>query len=161
MLELKLIKINKPEEVNIIIGQSHFIKTAEDIYEAIINSVPGIEFGLAFAEASGACKIRVEGNNQNLKDLSAENCLNVGAGHSFIILLKNAFPINVLNAIKNVPEVCTIYCATANAVEVVVAVSKSGRGIIGVIDGQPPRGIEDDTDISWRKNFLRKIGYKL
>jgi len=161
MLELKLVKINKPEELNIIIGQSHFIKTAEDIYEAIVNSVPGIEFGLAFAEASGACKIRVEGNSQNLKDLSAENCLNVGAGHSFIILLKNAFPINVLNAIKNVPEVCTIYCATANTVEVVVAISKSGRGIIGVIDGQPPRGIEDDTDISWRKNFLRKIGYKL
>lgn len=161
MLESKLVKINKPEDVNIIIGQSHFIKTVEDLYEALVNSVPGIEFGIAFAEASGACKVRVEGNSQSLKELAAENCLNIGAGHSFIVLLRKSFPINVLNAIKSIPEVCTIYCATANAVEVAVAISESGRGIIGVIDGQPPKGIENDADISWRKNFLRKIGYKL
>ncbi len=161
MLESKLVKINKPEDVNIIIGQSHFIKTVEDLYEALVNSVPGIEFGIAFAEASGACKVRVEGNSQSLKELAAENCLNIGAGHSFIVLLRKSFPINVLNAIKSIPEVCMIYCATANAVEVVVAISESGRGIIGVIDGQPPKGIENGADISWRKNFLRKIGYKL
>ncbi|MFY9402442.1 MAG: adenosine-specific kinase [Candidatus Omnitrophota bacterium] len=161
MFELKLIRINKPEDVNIIIGQSHFIKTLEDLYEALVNSLPGIEFGVAFAEASGACKIRVEGNSQVLKELAAENCLNIGAGHTFIILLKNAFPINVLNAIKVVPEVCSIYCATANMVEVAVVISELGRGIIGVIDGQSPKEIEGEADISWRKNFLRKIGYKL
>ncbi len=161
MPELKLIDIKKPEEVNIIIGQSHFIKTAEDLYEALVNSVPGIEFGLAFAEASGACKVRVEGNSQPLKELAADNCLSIGAGHSFVILLKNAFPINVLNAIKGVPEVCNIYCATANAVKVVVVLAEGASGIIGVIDGQPPKGVEGDADISWRKNFLRKIGYKL
>jgi len=161
MLELKLVEINKPEEANVIIGQSHFIKTAEDLYEVMVNSAPGIEFGLAFAEASGACKIRSEGNDQLLKKLAAENCLNISAGHSFIILLKKAYPINVLNAVKGVPEVCNIYCATANPVKVVVAVTEGGRGILGVIDGLAPKGVEDEADISWRKDFLRKTGYKL
>ncbi|MDD3988324.1 MAG: adenosine-specific kinase [Candidatus Omnitrophota bacterium] len=161
MLELKLVEIKKPEEVNIIIGQSHFIKTAEDLYEALFNSVPGIEFALAFAEASGACKVRSHGNDKLLKDLAVENCLNIRAGHSFIILLKNAYPINVLNAIKNVPEVCSIYCATANPVKVVVAQTEEGCAILGVVDGFAPKGEEGEADISWRKNFLRKIGYKL
>ena len=161
MLELKLVEIKKPEEANIIIGQGNFIKTAEDLYESLVNSVPAIEFGLAFAEASGACKIRAEGNNAVLKGLAVENCFNISAGHIFIILLKNAYPINVLNAIKNVPEVCNIYCATANPVQVILAVTDQGRGILGVVDGLIPKGIEGEIDISWRRNFLRKIGYKL
>lgn len=161
MLELKLVEIKKPEDANIIIGQSHFIKTAEDLYEALVNSVPAIEFGVAFAEASGACKIRSEGNDPVLKGLAAENCLNISAGHIFIIILKNAYPINILNAIKNVPEVCNIYCATSNPVQVILAVTENGRGILGVIDGLIPKGVEDENDISWRRNFLRKTGYKL
>jgi adenosine/AMP kinase len=161
MLEFKSVKIKKPDEVNLILGQSHFIKTLEDLYEALVNNVPGIKFGLAFAESSGACKVRVEGNDPELKELAAGNILEISAGHSFIVFMKNAYPINVLNAIKNIPEVCTIYCATANPVEVVVAESEAGRGIMGVIDGSTPKGIESDTDIKWRKDFLRKIGYKL
>jgi len=161
MVELKVIKIQKPAEVNLILGQSHFIKTVEDLYEVLVNNVPGIKFGLAFAESSGACKIRSEGNDPELKKLAAENALNIGAGHSFIVLLGNAYPINVLNAIKNIPEVCNIYCASANPVEVVIAETQNGRGIIGVIDGARPKGIENDADIIWRKEFLRKAGYKL
>ncbi|MBN2831011.1 MAG: adenosine-specific kinase [Candidatus Omnitrophica bacterium] len=161
MLELKLVEIKKPDEANVIIGQSHFIKTAEDLYEALVNSVPRIEFGVAFNEASGACKIRSEGNDLALKSLAEENCLNISAGHIFVILLKNAYPINVLNAIKNIPEVCNIYCATANPVQAILAVTEKGRGILGVIDGLIPQGVEDGSDISWRRNFLRKIGYKL
>lgn len=161
MVELKLVKINKPQDINLILGQSHFIKTVEDIYEALVNNVPGIKFGLAFAESSGACKIRAEGNDPELKKLAEDNALQIGAGHSFIIFLKNAYPINVLNAVKNIPEVCNIYCATANPVEVVVVDSGSGRGILGVIDGEKPKGVENDEDIKWRKDLLRKIGYKL
>lgn len=161
MLDLKLVRITKPAEVNFILGQSHFIKTVEDLYEALVNSVPGIKFGLAFAESSGAAKIRSEGNDQQLKDLARENALEIGAGHSFIVLLRNAYPLNVLNAIKALPEVCNIYCASANAVDVVIAESESGRGILGVIDGLKPAGIELQEDISWRKEFLRKVGYKL
>lgn len=161
MLELKPVKIKKPDDVNLILGQSHFIKSVEDIYEILVNSVPGIKFGLAFTESSGACKIRSEGNDSQLKKLAEENALEVGAGHSFIILIKNAYPINVLNAIKLVPEVCSIYCATANSVEVIVAESGTGRGILGVIDGLAPKGIEAVEDIKWRHDFLRKIGYKL
>ncbi|MGB4520561.1 MAG: adenosine-specific kinase, partial [Candidatus Omnitrophota bacterium] len=131
MLELKLVKIKKPEDVNLILGQSHFIKSVEDIFEVLVNSVPGIKFGLAFVESSGACKIRSEGNDSQLKKLAEENALEVGAGHSFIILIKDAYPINVLNAIKLIPEVCSIYCATANSVEVIVAESDTGRGILG------------------------------
>jgi hypothetical protein len=161
MLELKLVEINKPEDANIILGQGHFIKIVEDIYEVLVNNVPGIKFGLAFAESSGACKIRSEGNDSDLKKLAIENCLNIGAGHSFVILLKNAYPINVLNALKNIPEVCSIYCATANSVKVIVVQATDGCGILGVIDGLRPKGVEDSADISWRKDFLRKIGYKL
>lgn len=161
MLELKIVKINKPTDLNFILGQSHFIKTVEDIYEALINNVPQIKFGLAFAEASGACKIRAEGNDVALKELACKNALELACGHSFIIFLKDAYPINVLNALKNIPEVCNIYCATANSVEVVVAQSQSGRGILGVIDGPSPQGVEGAEDIAWRKDLLRKIGYKL
>ncbi|MHB8154505.1 MAG: adenosine-specific kinase [Candidatus Omnitrophota bacterium] len=161
MLELKMVKINKPLDLNFILGQSHFIKTVEDLYEVLVNNVPGIKFGLAFAEASGACKIRSEGNDAELVDLACKNMLELGCGHSFIIFLKQAYPINVLNAIKNIPEVCNIYCATANATEVIVAISQTGRGILGVIDGVVPQGLEEATDIAWRKDLLRKIGYKL
>ena len=159
-MEFKAIKINKPEDANIIIGQSHFIKTVEDLYDVLISSSPNISFGLAFCEASGACLIRTEGNDQQLKKLAAQNAQNIGAGHSFVIILGNAFPINVLNAIKNVSEVCRIYCATANALEVIVAQTEQGRGIIGVVDGSSPQGIEVEKDVEWRKEFLRKIGYK-
>ena len=160
MLELETVKIDKPLDLNFILGQSHFIKTVEDLYEALVNNVPGIKFGLAFAEASGACKIRSEGNDPLLVDLACKNMLELACGHSFIIFLKQAYPINVLNAIKNIPEVCNIYCATANPVEVIVAQSQTGRGILGVIDGLIPQGLEEASDIAWRKNLLRKIGYK-
>ena len=161
MLELKAIEIKKPEEVNLILGQSHFIKTVEDLYEVLVNNVPGIKFGLAFVESSGACKIRCEGNDPELKKLASENALNIGAGHSFIVFIRNAYPINVLNAIKNIPEVCNIYCASANPVSVIVAQTDVGSGILGVIDGVKPKGIESAEDITWRHDFLRKIGYKL
>ena len=161
MLELKVIKIKKPDDVNVILGQSHFIKTVEDLYEALINNVPGIKFGLSFTESSGACKIRSEGNDPDLKKLAQENALEIGAGHSFLIFLKNAYPINVLNAIKAIPEVCTIYCASANPIEIIIVETDNGRGILGVVDGLKPKGIESNEDITWRKEFLRKIGYKL
>jgi len=161
MLEFKAVKINKPETVNLILGQSHFIKSVEDIYEIMVNNVPGVKFGLAFVESSGECKVRMEGTDQELKKLAGENALNLGCGHSFIILLKDAYPINVLNALKNVPEVCNIYCATANSTEVIVAESETGKGIMGVIDGLKPKGLENKEDISWRKDLLRKFGYKL
>ncbi|TRZ50557.1 hypothetical protein D4Q80_00090 [bacterium] len=161
MVEMKLVKIKKPAEVNFILGQSHFIKTVEDLYEVLVNNVPGIKFGLAFAESSGACKVRSEGNDAQLKQLAAENILEIGAGHTFIVFLKEAYPINVLNAVKNIPEVCNIYCASANPVEVVIAESEMGRGILGVIDGSRPKGLESIEDIAWRKNFLRQLGYKL
>jgi adenosine/AMP kinase len=161
MLEFKSVKIEKPDEVNLILGQSHFIKTVEDLYEVLVNNVPGIKFGLAFVESSGACKVRCEGNDAELKNLAGENALRIGAGHIFIIFIKNAFPINVLNAIKDISEVCTIYCASANALEVIIAETGQGRGVLGVIDGLKPKGIETSEDISWRKEFLRKVGYKL
>ena len=161
MLELKVIGIDKPADLNFILGQSHFIKTVEDLYEALIGSVPGIKFGLAFTEASGACKIRCAGNDTALKELAGKNALQLSCGHSFIIFLKEAYPLNVLNAIKNIPEVCNIYCATANPTEVIVAESQNGRGILGVIDGLFSCGLEDADDIVWRKELLRKIGYKL
>ncbi|MDD5729868.1 MAG: adenosine-specific kinase [Candidatus Omnitrophica bacterium] len=160
-MELVCVKVKKTDDINIILGQSHFIKTVEDLYEALVNNVPTIKFGLAFVESSGACKIRAEGNDAGLKKLAIENALEIGAGHSFIICLKDAYPINVLNAVKAVPEVCNIFCATANPVEVVIAESETGRGILGVIDGLKPKGVESNEDISWRKGLLRKIGYKL
>jgi hypothetical protein len=161
MLEFMSVKIKKPDDINVIVGQSHFIKTVEDLYEALVSSVPQAQFGLAFVESSGACKVRSEGSDQELKALAAENALNIGAGHCFIIMLRNAYPVNVLNAVKSVPEVCSIYCASANPVEVIVAETNAGRGIMGVIDGAKPKGIEQDEDIAWRKGFLRTIGYKL
>jgi len=160
-MEIKVIDIEKPEDINVIIGQSHFIKTVEDIYEALTSSVPGIKFGLGFCESSGACLVRREGTDRELTELAAKNALNIGAGHSFIILLKNAYPINILGALKQVPEVVNIFCATANPVQVIIAETDKGRGIIGVIDGEKPKGIEDQEGIKWRKEFLRKIGYKL
>lgn len=161
MLDLKIVKIKKPDEVNVILGQSHFIKTVEDLYEALVNNVPGIKFGLSFVESSGACKIRSEGNDPELKKIAQDNALEIGAGHSFIVFIKDAYPINVLNAIKAIPEVCNIYCASANPVEVIIVETDMGRGILGVVDGLKPEGIESNEDVVWRKEFLRKIGYKL
>lgn len=160
-MELKVIKVDVPEGTNIILGQTHFIKTAEDLYEIIVTTAPQARFGIAFTEASGPCLIRTEGNDTSLIDVCVKNLRAVGTGHIFCILLKNAYPINVLNAIKNCPEVCSIYCATANPLEVVVAETEQGRGVLGVIDGFSPKGVEDDSDKAHRKQFLRKIGYKL
>jgi hypothetical protein len=149
-----------PAEANIIVGQSHFIKTVEDLYEAVATTVPQAKFGLAFNESSGACLTRSEGNDQALRDAAVRNAQTLGAGHTFVLLLQNAYPINVLNAIRNVPEVCTIFCATANPVEIVVAESEQGRGVLGVIDGSRPKGVEGPSDVTWRHDLLRKIGYK-
>lgn len=160
-METKAVKIDIPEGCNIIFGQTHFIKTAEDLYEIIATTVPHARFGMAFTEASGPCLIRTEGNDDELISTCVKNLQEIGAGHVFCILLKNAFPINVLNPIKNCPEVCRIYCATANPLEVVVASTDQGNGIIGVIDGFPPKGVEGKEDKKNRKEFLRKIGYKL
>lgn len=160
-MEIKVVKLEYPEEVNIILGQSHFIKTAEDLYEIMVSSVPGVKFGLAFNEASSVCLIRTEGNDHKLKSLAISNIREIGAGHAFIIIMENAFPINVLNAVKQCPEVCRIFCATANPVEVIVAETEQGRGILGVIDGFAPRGVEDEEEMEKRKKFLRTINYKL
>ncbi|NIP38582.1 MAG: hypothetical protein GWO07_06810 [Candidatus Dadabacteria bacterium] len=160
-MQILSVMIEKPEEINFILGQSHFIKTVEDLHETLLNSVPGIKFGLAFCEASGPCLIRHSGTEPDMIALAKANALKLSAGHSFIIFLKDAFPLNVLNSIKNVNEVCTIYCATANPTEVIVAESDLGRGILGVIDGFKSKGVEDENDIEQRKSFLRKIGYKL
>jgi len=161
-MNLITVKIEKPEETNFILGQSHFIKTVEDVHEALVNSAPGIKFGLAFCEASGKCLIRWSGTDEAMIALARKNAQAIGAGHSFIVFLGDGFyPVNVLNAVKAVPEVCCIFCATANSVEVVVAETALGRGILGVVDGSSPLGIESDEDITWRKGFLRMIGYKL
>lgn len=154
-------RIDKPDDVNLILGQAHFIKTVEDLHEALVGAIPGIRFGLAFCESSGPCLVRHSGTDTELTDLAKRQALTIAAGHSFLILLRGAFPVNVLNAIKMVPEVCTIYCATANPVEVILAESEQGRGILGVIDGNRSRGIEDDAQIADRKALLRKFGYKM
>jgi adenosine/AMP kinase len=159
-MELKLVKLTIPEGANLILGQSHFIKTVEDLYEILVGAVPGIKFGLAFSESSGDCLIRVEGNDPDLKAAATENARLLGAGHTFNILLKEAFPINVLNAVKLCPEVCRIFCATANPVEVVLAQTEMGRGILGVVDGLSPKGVEDEGGQAWRRDILRKFGYK-
>ena len=161
MLELSTVRMDFPPDANIIVGQSHFIKTAEDLYEAIVTAVPQAKFGLAFNEASGACLIRSEGNDPALLDAAIGNARALSAGHTFVVVLQNAYPINVLGAIRNVSEVCLIFCATANPVEVIVAQSEQGRGVLGVIDGSPPKGVESEADIKWRHELLRKIGYKL
>jgi hypothetical protein len=159
-MELKLVPVAIPENANVIIGQSHFIKTVEDLYEIMVTSVPQAAFGLAFNEASGACLVRAEGNDDGLRSAAIETALAISAGHTFVVYLRNAFPINVLNRVKDCPEVCRIFCATANPLQVVVAESEQGRGIIGVIDGSSPKGVEQDADREWRAGFLRKIGYK-
>jgi len=161
MANILTVKIEKPEEINFILGQSHFIKTVEDIHEALVGTVPGIRFGLPFCEASGKCLVRWTGTDAAMIELAYKNALAIGAGHSFIVFLgQGYFPINVLNPIKAIPEVCRIFCATANPVEVLVAETEQGRGILGVVDGFSPKGIEGEEDIAWRKDFLRKIGYK-
>ncbi len=161
-MNLELVQIEKPEEINFILGQSHFIKTVEDIHEALVTAVPGIRFGLAFCEASNPRLVRWSGNDEAMLQLARKNALAVGAGHCFILFLAEGFyPVNVLNSVKQVPEVCRVFCATANSTEVVVAVTEHGRGILGVIDGQPPLGVEAEEDIAARKSLLRRIGYKL
>ena len=161
-MELTTVTIEKPEAVNFILGQSHFIKTVEDLHEAMVSAVPGIGFGLAFCEASGACLVRWTGTDDAMIELARKNAMALSAGHSFIIFLAEGFfPINVLNAVKMVPEVCHILCATANPTQVVIAETEQGRAILGVVDGFKPKGIEDDQGIAWRKGFLRQIGYKI
>lgn len=159
-MDIKTYKIDKPEEMNFILGQAHFIKTVEDIHEAIVNINPGIKFGIAFCEASQKALVRYSGNDEELIRLAQENAKNIACGHSFIIFLGNAFPLNILNTIKNVPEVVRIFCATSNKTEVIIAETELGRGILGVVDGVRTNGIETEEDISERKEFLRKIGYK-
>jgi uncharacterized protein len=160
-MELSIIPIDKPEDMNFILGHSHFIKTVEDLYEAIVQTNPSMKFGIAFCEASGPALVRWVGNEQDLVDIAVRNATAVGAGHSFIIMLRDGFPINILNAIKQVPEVTRIFCATANPTQVIVAETTQGRAILGVVDGSSPKGVEGDEDIAKRKQFLRSIGYKL
>jgi len=159
-MELKIVKIEKPDNINFILGQSHFIKTVEDLYEAIVTTQPHMKFGIAFCESSGPALVRWAGNDEAMIELAKKNALNLSAGHSFIIFMDNGYPINILNAIKMIPEVCRIFCATANPVEVIIAETEQGRGILGVIDGVKTKGIEGEEDIQKRKEFLRKIGYK-
>ena len=160
MLELKSVRMEFPADANIIVGQSHFIKTVEDLYEAVATTVPQAKFGLAFNESSGACLTRSEGNDQALRQSAIRNAQALACGHAFVLLLQNAYPINILGAIRNVPEMVSIFCATANPVEVIVAQSEQGRGVLGVIDGSSPKGVEGESDIAWRRDLLRKIGYK-
>jgi adenosine/AMP kinase len=159
-MHFTLVPVTKPAEVNLILGQSHFIKTVEDLYEALVAAVPGIQFGLAFCEASGACLVRAEGTDPEMKTLAVAIAQHLAAGHSFVITLKNAYPVNVLNAVKACPEVCRIFCATANPLQVVVAETDQGRGILGVIDGASPKGVEDEAGVRWRQELLQEIGYK-
>jgi len=161
MVKFEIVRVEVPKDCNVILGTAHFIKTVEDLYEALVNSVPNIKFGIGFCESSGPCLVRHEGNDEELRRLAAEKAFEIACGHSFIIFIKNAYPINVLGEIKKVPEVCTIYAATANPLQVIVAETEQGRGIVGVVDGLKSRGIEKEEDIKARKEFLRKIGYKL
>ena len=160
-MELKIVRIEKPQDMNFILGQSHFIKTVEDLYEAIVQTVPGMKFGIGFCESSGPALVRYAGNDPRLIAIAQQNAFALSCGHSFIIFMESGFPINILNTVKNVPEVCRVFCATANPVEVIVAETEQGRGILGVIDGVKTKGIESEADIRTRKELLRKIGYKL
>jgi len=160
-LDTKVVDVKVPEGCNVILGQSHFIKTVEDLYEALVNAVPNIKFGLAFCESSGPCLVRVEGNNAELKQLASKTALDISAGHSFVIFMRDAYPINLLDKVKAVPEVCNIFLATANPFQVVLAETEQGRGILGVVDGYASKGIETEKDVQDRKAFLRKIGYKI
>lgn len=159
-MELKTIRLEVPEDGNVIVGQTHFIKTVEDLYEAIVNTASQIKFGIAFNEASGACLTRTDGNDAHLIALAARNAQAIAAGHTFVIAMRDGYPINILGRVKDVPEVCGIFCATANPLEVVVAETEQGRGVLGVIDGSPPKGLESEADVQWRHGLLRKIGYK-
>jgi uncharacterized protein len=159
-MELKTVRLEIPENGNIIVGQSHFIKTVEDIYEAIVNTVPQMKFGIAFNEASGACLTRVDGNDAALKENATENAQLIAAGHTFVVSMREGYPINVLGRIRDIPEICTIFCATANPLEVILAETAQGRGILGVIDGSSPKGVETESDVEWRHSLLRKIAYK-
>ena len=161
LVELSVVKIEVPKDSNVVLGTAHFIKTVEDLYEALKNSVPDIKFGVGFCESSGPCLVRVEGNDEELKELASQNAFDLACGHVFIIFMRNAYPINVLDKIKQVPEVCTIHAATANPLQVVVAETEQGRGILGVIDGMKSKGIETEADIRARREFLKKTGYKL
>jgi len=160
MLDLQTVRMEFPADANIIVGQAHFIKTVEDLYEAVATTVPQAKFGLAFNESSGACLTRSEGNDAGLREAAVRNAQALACGHTFVLILQNAYPINVLPAIRKVPEVCSIFCATANPVEVVIAQSEQGRGVLGVIDGSKPKGVEGESDVTWRHDLLRKIGYK-
>jgi len=160
MIDLLTVRMEIPAESNIIIGQSHFIKTVEDIYEAVVSTVPQARFGLAFNESSGACLIRSDGNDPALRETAIRNAKTLAAGHVFVLMLQNAYPINLLNALRSIPEVCCIFCATANPVEVVLAKSEQGQGVLGVIDGSSPKRVEGEADVAWRHDLLRKIGYK-
>lgn len=160
-MDISTVAFDKPEDLNVILGQSHFIKTVEDLHEALVGSAPGLRFGVAFCEASGPCLIRWSGNDQGLIDIAVRNAESIGAGHSFVIALREGFPINVLNAVKAVPEVCRIFCATANPLEVVVGQSELGRAVLGVVDGASPLGVETEDDVTERKAMLRRFGYKL
>ena len=159
-MELSTVALEIPDNGNLILGQAHFIKSVEDLYEALVNTVPQMKFGIAFNEASGPCLTRVDGNDESLKTLAAKNATAIAAGHIFVIVMRDGYPINILSRIKDVPEVCSIFCATANPVEVVVAQSAQGRGVLGVIDGSPPKSVETANDAQHRRDFLRKIGYK-
>jgi adenosine/AMP kinase len=160
-MEMKIVKVEKPESTNFILGQSHFIKTVEDIHEAIVQTNPQMKFGLGFCESSGAALVRWTGNDDTLINMAKKNAMALSCGHCFILFIENGFPVNILNVIKNIPEVCHIYCATANPAEVIVVETEQGRGILGVVDGMKTKGVEDENGIKWRKDFLRKIGYKL
>jgi len=160
-MDLKVERLEIPEGCNIIFGQTHFIKTVEDLYEIIIGAVPNAKFGIGFCEASGHCLVRGEGNDEGLKELAMKNAMRIGAGHTFNIILKDAFPINILNAVKMCQEVCSLFCATANPVEVILAQSEQGRGVLGVIDGSSAKGMEKEDGVAWRKDLLRKFKYKL
>jgi uncharacterized protein len=160
MLEMKAVRMEFPSDANIIVGQSHFIKTVEDLYEAVKTTAPQAKFGLAFNESSGACLTRSDGNDRTLRETAVRNAQALACGHTFVLVLENAYPINLLNAIRNIPEVCSIFCATANPIEIIVAESEQGRGVLGVIDGSSPKGVEGQADVEWRHDLLRKLGYK-
>ncbi len=160
-MELKVEQLDFPEGCNIILGQTHFIKTVEDLYEIMVGTVPTVKFGLAFCEASGACLLRIEGNDDELKHVAETNALRIGAGHTFFLVIRDAFPINFLNGIKMCQEVCHVFCATANPVQIIIAETDQGRGVLGVIDGASPQGVEKEKDVAWRKDLLRKFKYKL
>jgi adenosine/AMP kinase len=161
MVEFKTVKVEPPKECNVIVGMAHFIKTAEDLYEALVNAVPQVKLGLGFCESSGPCLVRTEGNDPGLRRLAAKKAFEIGCGHSFIIIMKNVYPINVLDKVKAVPEVCTIFAATANPLEIIIAETEQGRGIIGVVDGYKSKGVESEENVRERREFVRKIGYKL